>query len=109
VLTRITDGATFFSGGTPNFDGEIHASLDFTDLSLPGLTTVVYFEDGDVAGGSIDYTDIVFSVSNTAATAPGGGGGGGGGVPPVAVPEPGTFLLMSMGFGAIFLKKRLIA
>ena len=96
---------TFFSGATPNPDGKIHASLDTsgptittTGAAFPVGSTVVYFEGGDVAAGDDDYEDVVFSVSNTAATAPAGG--------VVPVPEPATFLLVSMGLGAMILRRR---
>ena len=102
-LTRHIDGITFFSGTTLNPDGEPHAALDTTDPLFPIPTTVVYFEeiDSPLSVGPFDYTDAVFAVTNTATTSP---------LilppPPIPVPEPSTLLLVSMGFGAMILKRK---
>lgn len=115
-LTRHFGGSVFFSGTTPHeifdpifgvFDDmEPHAALDDTTDPLhllghpiPIPTVVVYFAATSFPVSLLPpslYMDAVFAVTNTATTLP----------PPIAVPEPSTLLLVSMGFGAMILKRK---
>ena len=79
LMVRNT-GLTFFSGpASGNIDGVAHTAT----TSSAGLPLIVGFEDLR-DGGDKDYNDVLFSVSNA-----------------IATPEPLTWSLLIMGFGAI--------
>ena len=75
-------GDEFFSGSpSRNFDGLGHAAVE-NDYLVPG-TTLVSFED---LPNSQEFNDLSFSFTGTLAG---------------AVPEPATWTLMILGFGAV--------
>jgi hypothetical protein len=79
-----TNGTSYdyFTGPADrNPDGIEHAAANTV-----GNSTVVGFEDL-LGGGDRDFNDLTFSFTNTAATA--------------AVPEPASWAMMMLGFGAV--------
>lgn len=75
---------SFFTGlASRNPDGQAHARVE---AGWMPDTTLVSFED--LLNGPFDYNDLSFSFTNTF-SAPG------------AVPEPSTWAMMILGFGAV--------
>jgi hypothetical protein len=81
-------------------------TLTFVSDQTPTFGTGALFNGNMPLSGPRDDSDIRASLSLSDFILAGGGGGGGGGGPGMAIPEPGTVVLMLLGLAIILARVR---